>query len=144
MNYIFHASLEQYSINTRNPCVCVYTHTHTRTTERIRQYPNGFYRCHLCAWFWRSQRLDILLWERLDLCSDAFTYFLRGPLFALYSESIATNSSTEIEKQWARAAYLFNPLPVLVPLKSLFPAIMLLAWLAEHSHTSANLRICSV
>ena len=52
-----------------------------------------------------------------------FYYFLRGPLFALYSESIATNSSTEIEKQWARAAYLFNPLPVLVPLKSLLPAI---------------------
>ena len=30
MNSIFHASLEQYSINTRNPCVRVHTHKDDR------------------------------------------------------------------------------------------------------------------
>ena len=30
MNSIFHASLKQYSINTRNPCVRVDTHTDDR------------------------------------------------------------------------------------------------------------------
>ena len=30
MNSIFHASLNQYSINTRNPCVRVHTHTQGR------------------------------------------------------------------------------------------------------------------
>lgn len=30
MNSIFHASLEQYSINTRNPCVRVHTHKDNR------------------------------------------------------------------------------------------------------------------
>ena len=36
MNSIFHASLEQCSINTRNPCVCVDTHGRPRGYANIQ------------------------------------------------------------------------------------------------------------
>ena len=36
MNSIFHASLEQCSINTRNPCVCRHTHGRPRGYANIQ------------------------------------------------------------------------------------------------------------
>ncbi len=42
MNSIFHASLEQYSINTRNPCVRVHTHTHKDDREDVTSIQTAF------------------------------------------------------------------------------------------------------
>lgn len=57
MNSIFHASLEQYSINTRNPCVRVDTHTHGR--------PRGY---------WRIQTAFTGAISALDLAVIALRY----------------------------------------------------------------------
>ena len=77
MNSIFYASLKQYSINTRNPCVRVHTHTQGR--------PRGYWRIQtaftgaISALDFDGQRLDIL-------CESVWTYV--QTLLLIFSEDL--------------------------------------------------------
>ena len=72
MNSIFHASLEQYSINTRNPCVCTCTHTDDR--EDVTSIQTAFTGA-ISALDFDGQRLDIL-------CESVWTYVQTLLLFS--------------------------------------------------------------
>ena len=72
MNSIFHASLEQYSINTRNPCVRVHTHKDDR--EDVTSIQPAFTDA-ISALDFDGQRLDIL-------CESVWTYVQTLLLFS--------------------------------------------------------------
>lgn len=75
MNSIFHASLEQCSINTRNPCVCVDTHGRPRGYANIQTAFTGA----ISALDFDGQRLDIL-------CESVWTYV--QTLLLIFSEDL--------------------------------------------------------
>lgn len=72
MNSIFHASLEQYSINPCNPCVRVDTHTDDR--EDVTSIQTAFTGA-ISALDFDGQRLDIL-------CESVWTYVQTLLLFS--------------------------------------------------------------
>ena len=72
MNFIFHASLEQYSINTCNPCVRVHTHKDDR--EDVTSIQTAFTGA-ISALDFDGQRLDIL-------CESVWTYVQTLLLFS--------------------------------------------------------------
>lgn len=72
MNFIFHASLKQYSINTRNPCVRVHTHKDDR--EDVTSIQTAFTGA-ISALDFDGQRLDIL-------CESVWTYVQTLLLFS--------------------------------------------------------------
>lgn len=78
MNFIFHASLKQYSINTRNPCVRVHTHTHKDDREDVTSIQTAFTGA-ISALDFDGQRLDIL-------CESVWTYV--QTLLLIFSEDL--------------------------------------------------------